>query len=233
MIDFLRIINDDISPCGYLAGQVARLPMCMPTLPITRGRFDELMEAGYRRAGSLYYKTQCPACSACEPLRLDVQRFQLSRSFRRIVQRTSQLRFELGEPEADERRVELFNLHRRVRKLSRSESDLSLYEYQSFLMNAPNPSLELRIWQAEELVSVAITDIGQNCLSAVYCYFNPDLAELSLGTLSILKQIEFAQANSLQWLYLGFYVAANQHLCYKARFKPHQRRVGDRWLDFE
>lgn len=233
MIEFLQVIADDTSDCSYLADQTARLPMCLPTSTVSRSRFDKLMEAGYRRTGTFYYNTQCPNCSACEPLRLDVNRFQLSRSFRRVIQRASGLRIELDKPEADERRVELFNLHRQGRQLARSDADLGVQDYRSFLMHAPNLSLELSIWQADKLLSVAITDVGQDCLSAVYCCFDPEYSELSLGTLSILKQIELALAQKMKWLYLGLYVAANQHLSYKARFKPHQRRINGCWQDFE
>jgi arginine-tRNA-protein transferase len=233
MIEFLQVIADDATVCSYLADQAAKLPMCLPRCSVTRSRFDELMEAGYRRTGAFFYNTQCPKCSACEPLRLHVDRFQLTRSFRRVLQRAAGLRFELSEPKVDERRVELFNLHRHGRQLARHDSDVSGQDYQSFLMCAPNPSLELSIWQADKLISVAITDFGQNCLSAVYCCFNPEYSELSLGTLSILKQIELAQSQKMTWLYLGFYVAANQHLSYKARFRPHQRRICGCWQDFE
>jgi leucyl-tRNA---protein transferase len=233
MIEFLRVIADDTSACNYLADQTARLPMCLPTRPITGGRFDELMAAGYRRTGAYFYNTQCPNCSACEPLRLDVDRFQLSRSNRRVLQRASGLRFVLSQPEVDERRVELFNLHRHGRQLARNDADVDEQDYESFLMHAPNLSFELSIWHQDLLISVAITDVGEDCLSAVYCCFDPEFPRLSLGTLSILKQVELARAQQKKWLYLGLYVGANQHLSYKANFKPHQRRINGQWRDFE
>lgn len=232
MIDFLQVIADDTTDCSYLDEQTAKLPMCLPTKPVTRARFDQLMEAGYRRTGAFFYNTQCPNCSACEPLRLDVEKFQESRSYRRVLQRASTLRFEFAEPRADQRRVELFNLHRHGRQLSRNDSDVTVQDYKAFLMCAANPSLELSVWQDDLLLSVAITDIGRDCMSAVYCCFDPAYSDFSLGTLSILKQIEIARAQKMKWLYLGLYVAANQHLSYKARFKPHQRRINGQWQDF-
>ena len=233
MLDFLHVVSDQTSPCSYLADQSARLPMCLPVQSVTRERFDEAMEAGYRRSGAYFYNTQCPNCSACQPIRLDVNRFQPSRTHRRILRRASELRVELGDPMVDDRRVELFNLHRQGRGLARDESDIIDEDYASFLLSAPNPSVELSIWHEESLVSVSITDIGRNCLSAVYCCFDPRYSQYSLGTLSVLKQVEVARSLKMDWLYLGFYVRDNTHLCYKANYLPHERRIDGVWTAFQ
>lgn len=232
MIEFLQVITDNTSPCSYLSGQTAKLPMQLPTQAVTPANFDQLMNAGYRRSGAFYYNTQCPRCTACEPLRIDVNRIQFTRSQRRVLQRADELRLELSEPLVEKRRVELFNLHRHGRNLAQDNFDIGVEDYRSFLLNARNQSLELSLWKEELLLSVAITDIGANCLSAVYCCFDPKYSQFSLGTLSILYQIEMARTANLQWLYLGFHVAANKHLAYKARFKPHQRRINGQWHDF-
>jgi leucyl-tRNA---protein transferase len=233
MKDLLHVVYDGTSSCSYIDGQTAKMPMCLPLRPVDQKSFDELMAGGYRRSGAYYYNTQCPKCSACEPLRLDVERFQLSRSYRRVLARASELRFVLSEPKSDERRVELFNLHRHGRQLARDDMEVDQYDYKSFLMCSPNPSIELSIWKDDLLISVAITDIGEICLSAVYCCFDPSFSEFSLGTLSILKQIELAKSQGFKWLYLGLYVQSNQHLSYKARFKPHQRLIRGVWQEFE
>jgi leucyl-tRNA---protein transferase len=233
MFDFLQVIDDALTPCSYLEHQIARMPMCLPVRPLAGADFDRLMEAGYRRSGSYFYNTQCPNCSACEPIRLDVTRFHASRSQRRVQKRAADLRFEINPPSVDDTRVQLFNLHRRGRNLSKYSTDINAEEFRSFLLGAPVASLELSIWRGKQLLSISITDIGSDCLSAVYCCFDPRYADYSLGTLSILKQIEMAATIQMRWLYLGLYVAENKHLCYKANFKPHQRRVQEHWQDFE
>ena len=59
------------------------------------------------------------------------------------------------------------------------------------------------------------------------------LPKLSLGTYSILKQLELAKRWGMRHLYLGLYIEANEHMAYKARFLPHDRLVRGEWRKFE
>jgi arginine-tRNA-protein transferase len=70
-------------------------------------------------------------------------------------------------------------------------------------------------------------------LSAVYTYFDPQFEKLSLGTYAILKQMQLAENTGRKYVYLGLYVAENQHLNYKARFTPQERLIDGRWVTFE
>ncbi len=232
-LEFLRIVIDDLDSCPYLPDQVARMPLYLPTAEITPARIDELLEAGYRRSGALFYRTQCPNCKACEPLRIDVNKFSPNRSQRRVWKRgTEQLRTVMALPQVDAERVRLFNLHRRTRRLDHGNPPVGEGEYRRFLLDAPCDVIEVSLWREERLVAVSITDVGHQGLSAVYCFYDPNEERLSPGTLAILMQVELARQLGCQWLYLGLYVAANRHLNYKAGYLPHQRRQADRWAEF-
>lgn len=78
-----------------------------------------------------------------------------------------------------------------------------------------------------------MTDRAADALSAVYCFYDPKLAHLSLGTYSILKQITLCWQWGLQYLYLGLYVEGCERMAYKSRFFPHERLIGGRWRRFE
>ncbi|MFK7736347.1 MAG: arginyltransferase [Pirellulaceae bacterium] len=160
--------------------------------------------------------------------------FRPSRTHKRTLQRGErELRFEVNLPTVDRQRVELFNLHRRERGLDHGDAGgITTSEYRSFLLNAPCDSLELSIWYEMELIAVSISDVGTRSLSAVYTYFDPSYSKYGLGTLAVLKQWELGRQTDRRWLYLGLYVEANRHLNYKARFRPHQRRVGGEWRSF-
>jgi len=67
----------------------------------------------------------------------------------------------------------------------------------------------------------------------VYCIWDPIYEPLSLGTYSILKQIELSRKMGIRYLYLGLYIADNPHMNYKAAFKPHERLIAGRWQRFE
>ena len=232
MLDYLLPFSDETSECSYRPDQTARLPMKLPLQAISPAQFDELMELGYRRSGTFFYHTQCPSCRACQPIRLEVSRFRPNRSQRRSLKSSTGLRFELAQPTVCLKRIQLFNVHRDQRGLNRFDTPVDAGSYRSFLLNAPNDSGELSLWDGDRLVAVSITDFGLTSLSAVYCFFDPEYAGSSPGTACILKQVELAMHLRKELLYLGYYVAANSHLSYKANFRPHQRRIDGVWQDF-
>ena len=71
-------------------------------------------------------------------------------------------------------------------------------DYQRFLLShwADTWFLELRL--ADDLIGAAVTDLVADAASAVYTYFAPELESRSLGTLAILKQIDYCRAQGLQ-----------------------------------
>jgi arginine-tRNA-protein transferase len=143
------------------------------------------------------------------------------------------LKLQVAAPILDDERLRIFNAHRAGRRLDRGEPEADASDYSSFLINSFCEVLELSFWDGDRLVAVSITDVGENSLSAVYCYFDPAYSWLSPGTYSILNQISFAKKGNYKWLYLGMFVADNAHLCYKARFGPHERLRGGQWQPCE
>jgi arginyl-tRNA--protein-N-Asp/Glu arginylyltransferase len=233
-LDFLQVVSDDTDVCLYLPHQLARMPLQVPTSKLTPEQLDQMLAVGYRRSGWFFYKTQCPKCAACEPLRLEVDQFQASRSQRRAQKRGDRfLQTRIGPPSIDARRLELFNRHRSERQLSQGDGPVDLSDYQAYLVNSYTAVLELSLWLEEKLIAVSITDVGNDSLSAVYCYFDPDHAEFNPGTYAILQQLNLARVRGFRWLYLGLMVAANSHLKYKANFRPHQRLIAGQWQVFD
>ena len=57
-------------------------------------------------------------------------------------------------------------------------------------------------------------------------------APLSLGTYSILTQIDLAAHMGLDWVYLGLAIRENHSMAYKLAFMPHERRIGGVWRRF-
>lgn len=207
------------------------MPLHWPTQGISDKELDEFMADGYRRSGSFLYRTTCPRCQACEPTRLEVHRFAFTKSLRRVLNRGDQaLRMVIQPPTMDPDRLSLLNAHRSQRSLSTSGEPLDADDYRSFLIDTCCDTQEISYWLDSQMVAVAIADFGHDCLSAVYCYFDPQYSRYSLGTYSILKQIQIALETQRRYVYLGMYVAANEHLSYKARFRPQERLIGGQWV---
>ncbi len=223
----------EVEPCPYIEGEQARMPLLFPVRPPSATRWDRQLELGRRRSGYLLYYTDCPACRACQPTRLDVGQFQLSRSMRRVWARgESQLQVQIGTPQVDSVRVELFNRHRQERGLAGDRHRYSAEDLRSFLVDSCVETWELAIYHHERLLGCAIVDCGLESLSAVYTYFDPDARRWSIGTYAILKQWQLARETGRRWLYLGMLVESNPHLNYKAKFVPQQRLIDGQWRWF-
>src|SRR5260370_24195347 len=56
-----------------------------------------------------------------------------------------------------------------------------------------------------DLLAVALTDVLSDGLSMVYSFYEPDVADRSLGTLMILDHIARARRMGLAYVYLGYW----------------------------
>jgi leucyl-tRNA---protein transferase len=227
------VVFDTPHPCSYLPGRTARLPYRHPVEMLAPEQFDQRLAEGDRRSGVFLYRTQCPACRACQPIRLDVEKFRPNATQRRTLRRGDELlSVKIGPPIVDADRVRLFNLHRDGRGLSHGDAPLDEQSYAEFLTDTCCETLELSYWHADQLVAASIADAGRDSLSAVYCFYDPAFRLLSLGTYSILREISLCRATHRPYLYLGFFIAESPHMSYKARFQPHQRLIDGHWIDF-
>lgn len=228
------VIIDETEPCPYLDGETARMPLCMPLAKITPAQTDLRLKRGYRRTGEFLYQTNCPKCNACESIRVDVEAFKFSRNARRVINRGNRKFTQIvGELQADVERVALFNKHRRARGLAKRDTDIDMEEYIWGFVRSCLDSFEISYRYNDELVAVAICDLGRNSLSAVYTYYDPEFPKDSIGTYSVLKQLEFCAARRIEHLYLGYYVEGSPHMIYKSRFVPHERLIDGEWVRFE
>jgi leucyl-tRNA---protein transferase len=228
------VVHDVPSPCVYLPGEVARLPLRLPDRRLTPHELSGRLAAGDRRQGPLLYRPSCPTCRACEAIRIDVPLFRPSRTQRRVYRRgEAEIRTRVGRPEATLDRVAVYNRHKQERGLGAGEGPLDLDTYRELFAVSCVDSIELRYECGGELVAVAITDRAADGLSAVYCYFDPSFSHLSPGAYSILKQIELCRAWELRYLYLGLHVHGCRAMQYKADYLPHERLIDGEWRRFE
>lgn len=230
------VVVDEEEPCPYLPGKTARRPLRIPIRPLTRAELDGRLEIGDRRSGPFLYNQRCNACSACEPLRIDVREIELSRAQKRVERAGARaILTEVGDPIVDPERVALFAKHEELRGLRQRERALDAHEYARFLVESSAPSFEIRYRLASTgaLLGVAITDRGASSLSAVYTYYDPDHARLSPGVYSILTQLRLCREWGIRWLYLGLAIGESPHMRYKLDWLPHERRIDGAWKRFD
>lgn len=224
-----QVVHDELEPCPYLDGEVARLPLRWQFDDPTPREFDRSLEAGDRRVGRMLYRTRCPSCHACEPLRVPVQEFEPSKSQRRVFRRNADLRVEVGAAYFTHEKLDLYNRHKFERDLARREAPMTRRGYEGWFLRSCTRTREMRYLLGDRLVAVGIVDLGAQDSSSVYFFFDPTESRRSLGTYSALVEIDWMRRRGGRYHYLGLWVEECRHLAYKAQYHPHERKVDGVW----
>ncbi|MBF0245554.1 MAG: arginyltransferase [Planctomycetes bacterium] len=213
----LSLVKTEERPCPYLEGQrsseLAALSRNMS--PVA---YQDLMDRGFRRSGSVFYRPDCASCHSCQPIRVPVDTFTPSRSQRRVRQRNVGVRIAIGSPRLDEERLALY--HRYLSARHARKEACTADEYSEFFLTSPLDTLEMSYYCEQRLLGVGLVDLCPGSLSSVYFYFDPDWSKDSPGVFSGLCEIELCRALKLPFWYLGFFVRDCRSMEYKARFRP-------------
>lgn len=70
----------------------------------------------------------------------------------------------------------------------------------------------------DKLIAVSIMDFLPTGVSSIYFIWDPDYADLSLGTVSGIREILMCNELNLGYYYLGYYIEDCQKMKYKAKF---------------
>ncbi|KLV04736.1 arginyl-tRNA-protein transferase [Photobacterium aquae] len=223
----LRVGMTPESSCNYLDNETEQLGVVIDHHWLTPEGYAVLIASGYRRSGNAVYKPMCPSCNACTPLRIDCQNFVPSRSQKRQLSQVRRLRWEF-KAELDPEWFSLYDRYIRHRHADGSMSPANKQQFFEFCTAPWMTTLFLHVYQDDTLVAIAVTDVFEHALSAVYTFFDPE-SRLSLGTLCVLYQISYGQQTGRQWLYPGYQIDQCPAMSYKVRFSPHQKLIDQRW----
>ena len=194
------------------------------------GSYDRLTLAGFRRSQNYAYRPVCPGCSACVPIRIPVDQFVMTRSWRRTLRQNADLEAAEKPSKATEEQFTLFERYLNHRHADGGMANMGWNEYRAMIEDSPSNSriIEWR-YPDGDLAGVSITDRFQSGLSGVYKFFDPDGAKRSLGTLIILWHVQRASELGLPYVYLGYWIAGSPKMDYKARFRPLERFTSRGW----
>lgn len=225
--DALRNVTPE-QPCPYLPGMLARSEAYLAD-GLDASFYQRLLSRGFRRSGRVVYRPRCRRCKECRQLRIPVDRFKPTRSLRRVTRRNADVTVEVDQPAPTD---EKFDIYRRYLDSQHDDSMERTYEaFREFLYDSPIAGLEFRYRLGDRLIGVSVTDRCADGLSSVYMYFAPEFASRSLGTFSVLWEVEHCRTEGLAFYYLGYYVAGSRTMAYKARFRPSEILVADdRWV---
>jgi arginyl-tRNA--protein-N-Asp/Glu arginylyltransferase len=225
------------SSCGYLPDRQWSLEYELVGDATSR-EYQDRMQRGWRRFGSMMFRPRCPGCTACQSLRVDVARFRPNRSQRRAWKANADdVEVRAGQPSVTQTKLrlyDLYHLHQAHHKGWPLHPAKDAAGYRHSFVDNPFPTHEWCYYLAGRLIAVGYVDVLPEGMSAIYFYFDPRHRRRSLGTFNVLMLLDESRRRGLPYLYLGYYVPDCSSLSYKANFAPNQiLRPDGKWYDFK
>lgn len=210
--------------CGYLPQATARLEYRV-LLDVSPTQHETLLTRGWRRFGHEWFRPVCPACTACQSLRLPLATFTPSRSQRRTLRQNAAIEVMVQEPTLTQAHLRLYNayhadMHQR-RGWPKHPIDAQGYVEQ-YLGGPWEFAREFLYYAQGRLVGVGLADVTPQALSSVYFFHEPAWRPQAPGVFSVLQQVAYAQRLGLRYQYLGYWIAACPSMAYKAQYRPHE-----------
>lgn len=225
-------------PCPYLDGRMERKLFTALQGEHAQRLNDTLSKQGFRRSQNVLYRPSCAECSACLSARIRVADFTPSRSHKRVLKKAEGLRRNATSPWATEEQFGLFRRYLDTRHADGGMADMDIFEFAAMIEETPIKSRVIEYTRppglgerGRPLAAVCLTDVFDDGLSMVYSFYDPDLADLSLGTYVILDHIAIAREAGLPYVYLGYWVPGSRKMGYKAGFPALEIYKGGRWQD--
>ncbi|MCS6785650.1 MAG: arginyltransferase [Thiobacillaceae bacterium] len=220
-------------PCSYVAGRIARSQVAVPAQAIDARLYSELVRLGFRRSGHFVYRPRCDHCQACVPVRIPVARFTPNRSQRRCRARNQDLAVRLKALAYDEAHYRLYRRYQQARHAGGGMDQDDREHYRSFLLTSHVDSALIEYALDDRVVMVSLVDRLEDGLSAVYAFFDPQLARRSLGVYNVLTLVGLAARMGLPYVYLGYWIADSRKMAYKRQYRPLEALVGGVWRPLE
>jgi len=225
----VEIFKSSVRACNYLEHQKAQ-EIFIVSEEISSNYYQKLMDLGYRRSGNFFYLPTCIACQECIPIRIPIKAFVPSKNQRRVHRKNRDIIIKKGDLCITPEKLKLYIDYQLYQHKSKTKTKEQFYEeLEEFLFASSIDTIEFDYYLKEELVGVGIVDIADNYLSSVYFYFSPEQNKRSLGTYSILWEIEYANQININHYYLGYYIKECPQMNYKNRFKPYELLINGKW----
>lgn len=215
--------------CSYLETQQSQSAVVHPDFALDTHSYSRLLEQGFRRSGDQVYKPYCRACQACVPTRIPVDLFQHNRNQKRCTKRNAATQVCIKPARFDTRHFELYQHYQASRHDKDPMEAISPADYMHFLGSHWCDTWFVEFSIANQLAAVAIVDVLDQALSAVYTFFDPAFNDYSPGTFAVLWQIERARLLKLDFVYLGFWIKDCRKMRYKIQYQPLQGLIDQHW----
>lgn len=224
MRELVRLVEEP-RPCSYLPEESASLEYRI-VQDLGAAEYERLLERGYRRFGRQLFRPHCDSCEQCVSVRVLLDEFEPSSSQRRVLRRNRNIEAVLDRVYVTAEHVELYNRYHRFMAGLRGwrPDDITRIDYlDSFVAGGAEFARQWMFFDGDRLIGVSLVDETGGSVSLVYAFYDPERRPHSPGTFAVLTQLLHAQRAGKRYAYPGYWIAANQSMAYKSRFRPFER----------
>jgi len=149
-------------------------------------------------------------------LRIDLKKFSLSKSQRKCLRRNEDLTVQRRAIHITPTHEGLFARHAQRFAHNRPMSIYGFFSFFSSIM--PCLGMQFDTYQGSQLLATSYFHVGRKSVAGNYCIYEPGQEGRSLGTFTMLKEIEFAIESGRQYYYPGFVYDLPSEFDYKLNF---------------
>ena len=218
------------TPCPYLPGRLERKIFTRLSGENAQALNDTLGRAGFRRSQGIAYKPACEGCTACQSVRIPVERFSPTRWMRRVSARNADLTVHTVPAIATEEQFCLLQDYLHERHAGGGMADMDAFDFAAMIEDSPIEThvREFRLPDGR-LIAACLTDVVGDGLSLVYSFFSPAFEARSLGSQIVLSAVAEARRAGLPHVYLGYWIDGCRKMSYKTRFAPLEILRDNAW----
>lgn len=181
---------------------------------------DMLWAMGWRHFGGFFFRYERLVTKhgirTVMPLRIELSKFSLSKSQKRILKKNSDLTTLIQDAVIDQPKKEIFQRHKTRFTENIPDSLHTFLGYQP--AHIPCHTQEVCLFYKDQLLAASFLDLGQAAASSIYAIYEPTEAKRSLGIYLILLSIDYAIKLGKEYYYPGYAYKEPSHYDYKKKF---------------
>lgn len=204
---------------------------------LTHNRYDQYLASGWFRGSVMLYKMDLLCIDAnvfsVVNIRLDLRQHQFKKRHRKIKRNVEQnFTVSCGPAKVSQSRQQLYSKHKHRFKGFIHET-LDEYLHAGFHKTVFE-TMEICVYDQEKLIAISYFDLGQSSMASLLSVYDEDYGTYSLGTYTMIKEIEFGQLTERSWYYPGYVLDQPSAFDYKLQLgQVEYYTPSKRWGKFE
>lgn len=226
----MNILNRDIEfveeqrDCSYFDDEISDIRYRYMYNCSTE-QYQAMLERGWRRFGKMHFVPECAGCTKCISMRIDVANYKFSKSEKRVINKNKDTKLYIRPPSMTLEHLNLYDKYHGHMNAKKNWpfTPIDPNDYlKSYVEGKEEYSKEFLYMRDDKLIGVALVDILPDSMSAIYCFYDHDYEDLSIGKFSILAQIKIAKEMNIPYIYLGYWIKEHHSMGYKIAYKPFE-----------